>query len=288
MVANILTIDLEEWFHLLEVSDSSDVRSWDGFETRVCEATAKLLDLFAKYDVKATFFCLGWIAEKYPKLLKDIVAAGHDVGCHSYYHSLVHQQDWDSFVKETRSAKLLLESICGVEVVAYRAPGFSITEKTPWAFQALLDLGFEVDSSMFVASHAHGGWTGAPIDRPFKITSGSKELLELPVLPAKVCGVTIPFSGGGYFRLLPYLILKHFIRARSYNMTYFHPRDFDQNQPRALSLGPYRHFRSYVGIKNASSKLEALLMDFKFISVSQFRATDLVGLRNVSLEDLHG
>lgn len=271
MVANIMTVDLEEWFHLLELPETADCNKWIDFESRVHEATMRLLDAFAEHQVTATFFCLGWVAEKYPALLKDIVSAGHEIGCHSYHHTLVHKQDYNQFYEETKRAKELLQHVGGVDVVAYRAPGFSITENTTWAFRALIDLGFEVDSSLFIAPRAHGGWNGAAFSEPFNIRHSNKDLLELPLTPAKICGLNIPFSGGGYFRLLPYMVVRHLIEQRPYNMTYFHPRDFDQEQPRLASLGAVRKFKSYVGLSNSMIKLKKLLSEVQFLSVAQYR-----------------
>ena len=209
MVANVLTVDLEDWFHLLEIPETSDWRTWADFESRIYHATTRLLTLFADHQVTATFFCLGWVAEKHPTLIKEIVAAGHEIGCHSYHHTLVYQQNVNQFIEETKRAKELLEEIGCVEVVAYRAPGFSITEKTPWAFRALIEIGFEVDSSLFNATRAHGGWRGTAFSEPFIISDCNKELVELPLLPAKVLSLSIPYSGGGYFRLLPSPLLKY-------------------------------------------------------------------------------
>jgi polysaccharide deacetylase family protein (PEP-CTERM system associated) len=228
----------------------------------------KILSLFAERKQKATFYVLGWIAEKYPEIVKNIDLYGHEIGSHSHMHRLVYEQSRKEFRRDLETSICRLEDILGKKVRYYRAPGFSITPETPWAFETLLDLGIEIDGSLFVSERSHGGYGTFPIFSPCFIETHGMRLKEFPVVPYKCCGMRIVFSGGGYFRLLPYGIIRFFTKQSPYIMTYFHCRDFDKEQPRIAELPLKRQFKAYVGIKNSMKKLICFLDDFSFTDLA--------------------
>ena len=158
----ILTFDLEDWFHILDNSETANPKNWENFETRVECITLKLLNFLDLHNVKATFFILGWIAEKFPKLVNDVASRGHEIACHSHHHQLVYQQSPEEFEADLIQATETIEQACGIRPYAYRAPGFSITDKTPWAWEILVRNGYKIDCSIFPASRAHGGLPNFP------------------------------------------------------------------------------------------------------------------------------
>lgn len=269
--APIVTIDLEEWFHLLEYALPS-VDAWDTLESRVEANTERILELLELHHVRATFFSLGWIAGKYGHLLRRIAAAGHHVGCHSDVHSLVHQQTPAQFREETRRALETISAAVSAPVDCYRAPGFSITESCPWAFEILLELGVRTDCSVFPGRHAHGG-TGARFPAvPFRLALPNGQLDEFPMAVTSGALLRVPFAGGGYFRLFPSALIERWASAAPYVMTYFHPRDFDPGQPRLAGLSRLRRFKTYVGLAGSLAKLDRFLGRFGGRSVAEARA----------------
>lgn len=264
---NIITFDLEDWFHLLEHEETKGPGQWEGFQPRIEANTNKILNLLDAYQVKATFFVLGWVAEKYPELVKSISLRGHEIGCHSYAHQLVHQQSPKEFEKDLDLSLYHLEEATGKKITAYRAPGFSITNESVWALTILAQAGIQIDSSMFISSRAHGGFSNFPLRRPGIITLKNYQLKEFPIIPANIWGAEVIYSGGGYFRLLPKALLLKLFNSNQYNMTYFHPRDFDSYQPIVPGLSLIRKFKSYYGLRSALSKLEFLLQNIKFVSL---------------------
>jgi polysaccharide deacetylase family protein (PEP-CTERM system associated) len=213
-----------------------------------------------KHDLKGTFFCLGWIAEKFPHIIKRIDAAGHHIGTHSYYHQLAYEQTEDEYRKDLSDSIKILSDLTGKKIDAYRAPGFSIKESNLWAFDVMAEEGIKYDSSVFPANRAHGGLPQFTTDQPCKvITKKGYEIIELPMNTASLLGQKFVFSGGGYFRLLPEWYLKKLFKSKDYVMTYFHPRDFDAGQPMIPGLSRFRKFKSYTGIKNTSNKLSSII-----------------------------
>jgi peptidoglycan-N-acetylglucosamine deacetylase len=265
----VVTVDLEEWFHLLEYKALPPVEAWGGYQSRIEQNTHRLLGLLEDHQVHATVFCLGWLAERYPALLREIARAGHQIGCHSNVHTLVHQQEPQGFLEETRRALNAIADAVSAPVECYRAPGFSITEKCLWAFDILLRLGIRYDSSVFPGSHAHGGLRSSFPSVPCVLDLPSGVLREFPVSVAHVCGLQIPPLGGGYFRLLPYPFIRHFAAREGYAMAYFHPRDFDKDQPRLPGLPMKRRFKSYVGLGGANAKLGRFLQEFSGQSIME-------------------
>ena len=266
----ILTFDIEEWFHLLDHPDTAQPSSWQNFEPRLVENLNRILALLERTNVKATFFCLGWVAEQYPELITAIVENGHEIGCHSYYHQLAYELTYDEFFADTCRAKSILEDVSGKRVVAYRIPGFSLTDENQWVFKALIDAGFEYDCSVFSAARAHGGISSLQMSTPGTIViPDGRTIREFPLNTLNIFGVPMVFSGGGYFRLTPSAMLSQlFGNDHDYLMTYFHPRDFDPDQPVLPNLSLVRRFKSYVGLSGAEAKLERLLQKYDFQDLS--------------------
>jgi peptidoglycan-N-acetylglucosamine deacetylase len=264
---NILTFDIEEWFHILDNEATSTERHWLQFESRMHKNMDRIHELLEKTNQKATFFCLGWVARKYPEVIKQIVKYGHEVATHSDLHQLAYTQSPEAFEADLVRSIKCLEDVSGTKVRAYRAPGFSIKEENKWVFEILLKSGIEIDCSVFPAQRAHGGFEQFGLAEPCLIQTGGMQLKEFPINLAKVFGRDIIFSGGGYFRLLPFFLLSRFTRRSAYVMTYFHPRDFDPHQPMVPGLSVARKFKSYYGLSHALPKLEKWINQYDFIDI---------------------
>ncbi len=264
---NILTFDIEDWYNCDFISQNLD---WDKYEVRIYEGVERILEELKKRELKATFFCLGWIAEKHPNVIRSIHAQGHHIGCHSYQHELSYRFDRDGFRKDTDKSKKLIEDLIGSQIDAFRAPGFSITEKNLWAFDILSELGFIYDCSILPASHDYGGFPNFGLAEPaiLNLRNGA-QLKEFPINIKDILGRKIVFTGGGYFRIFPYWLIKNWASESSYMMTYFHTRDFDPDQPMLKALPLMRKFKSYIGLSGAFLKFQNLLNDFKFISIKE-------------------
>ena len=265
----VLTFDVEDWFHLLDHESTRDPRGWDRFDGRLHHNVARILEALARHGQSATFFCLGWVAEKYPDVIREIDRAGHEIGSHSHHHQLVYEQGRDAFVRDLDESLRLLGGVTGKPVRYYRAPGFSITRTSLWAFEALMERGIEIDCSLFAPKRAHGGISDIALQEPFILEQGGRRIKEFPMTYFRVPGAKLVFSGGGYFRLFPYPMIKAMTRRSDYLMTYFHPRDFDPGQPVISGLSRARRFKSYYGLEGAFAKLEALIRDFSFLSLSE-------------------
>ena len=264
---NILTFDIEEWFHLLDNSSTKTQYEWKKYPTRIHKNMDLIFDLLDKHNVKATFFCLGWLANKHPEVIKSIVQRGFDIGSHTYSHQLIYTQNRNEFNQDVVKSIKVLEDLTGKKITKFRAPGFSLNEKTKWAFEVLYELGIQIDASIFPAKRAHGGMQLHSISTPTIIRYNGVTLKEMPMNIHKTFLKPVVFSGGGYFRLTPYSIIKYFSSKSKYIMTYFHPRDFDLYQPRIKELSIMRRFKSYVGIKGAYDKLSTWLKNYKFIDI---------------------
>lgn len=261
----ILTVDLEDWFHLLDHSQTQSPESWELFSPRIENNTLDLLNLFEKHKVTATFFVLGWIAEQYPDLVRDIVKRGHHIGTHSHYHQLAYEQTPLEFEADLCMSLESINKACGVWPTSYRAPGFSIGKTNLWAFDVLVKNGITEDCSVFPARRAHGGLKEFPVDQPCLINSyDGLELLCFPMTTGSFLGTRFVFSGGGYFRFIPHFLLSNLFEYNDYVMTYFHPRDFDPDQPKLHGLSALRRFKSYYGLKSAKQKLDMILTNFQF------------------------
>jgi polysaccharide deacetylase family protein (PEP-CTERM system associated) len=266
---NILTFDIEDWFHILDNKKTKSIKEWNNFDSRIHHGMNIIYEILDQTNLKATFFVVGWMAEKYPEIIREISNRGYEIGSHTHLHQLAYHQDKQTFFNDVEKSIKTIEDHIGEKVNSFRAPGFSITKKNKWAFEVLHELGITKDSSVFPASRAHGGLPSYESAIPSIIEYNGIKLKEFPINTHKVLGKPFIFSGGGYFRLLNYKIIKNWTLQSEYIMTYFHPRDFDVNQPIVPGLSPYRHFKSYVGIKNCKSKLERWLNEFHFIDLNQ-------------------
>jgi polysaccharide deacetylase family protein (PEP-CTERM system associated) len=263
---NYLTIDVEDYFQVSAFEDIVGKDKWSGFDSRVTKNTFLILDILAEYNIQATFFVVGWVAEKYPEIVSRIKNEGHEVGCHSYWHRKVYDLSPEEFREDTKRAKDILEDIIGQRVVGYRAPSYSITQKSLWALDILSELGFEYDSSIFPVLHDNYGIPDAP---RFKYLIQANNLVEYPISTAKLFGGNIPVSGGGYFRLFPYwftrMLLKRInLQENQKFIFYLHPWEIDPDQPRMKSAKLLSKFRHYNNLQKTSLRLKLLLTDFNF------------------------
>jgi polysaccharide deacetylase family protein (PEP-CTERM system associated) len=258
----ILTFDIEEWYlYQLREHGGRDfyLPVLDGY-------LGELLNLLESRGFKATFFCLGAIAREFPGVIRRIADRGHEIGCHSDKHRWLTEFGPKEFRGDTKAALDALESAIGAKVKSYRAPAFSIGEKNRWAFEVLAEHGIERDSSIFPASRDFGGFPTFGEKRPVNVSYGGVTLKEFPIGTVRVFGKELAYSGGGYFRLLPYGITRRIIASQDYAMVYLHVRDFDKMQKRALTL---RYFKDYYGIRGAWAKFCRLLADFDFVNVER-------------------
>lgn len=269
--ANALTVDVEDYFHVSALAPSIPRSEWDAREPRVLDNTRKLLGLFHRFDVRGTFFVLGWVAERYPQLVREIAAQGHEIACHGLSHRLVYQQSPEEFRAETRRAKRLIEDVAGCGVLGYRAASYSIVRDSLWALDILVELGFVYDSSIFPVRHDRYGIPNAERIPHRLSTPGGASIVEWPLATAQLLGCRLPVAGGGYFRLLPYWLtrwgLASINRSESQPFIfYLHPWEIDPDQPRvATSL--LSRFRHYTNLGKCEARLQRLLGDFRFGTV---------------------
>lgn len=268
---NILTFDVEEWFHLLDFDATRGVEQWEQYEVRIYENVERILNLLEETHTKATFFVIGWVAKTYPDIVQRI-AQKYEIGSHTMTHQLVWQQSPQEFRKDVEASVKLLEDITGQKVTSFRAPGFSIRESEKYAFETLHELGITTDCSVFPASHAHGGMPSYTEQVPSLIEYNGIQIEEFPVTFKDIAGKHLIYSGGGYFRLFPYPLIKKWSKEQEkYLMSYIHPRDLDGGQPVLEGLPLTRKFKSYVGVKGAEKKLRQYLTDFDFMDIRTAR-----------------
>ena len=264
---NILTFDIEEWFHILDNASTRTEADWNRYDSRIYQNMDLIFELLEQTKTRATFFCLGWVADKHPDVIRRIDAAGYEIATHSYAHQLAYEQTPTEFQDDLVRSIKHLQDLTGKKVRSYRAPGFSIKEYNRWVFPILVEQGIEVDCSVFSARRAHGGDASLALFEPGYLNVSGTLLKEFPINTAAVLGQDLIFSGGGYFRLLPYKAIQRFMRRSDYVMTYFHPRDFDAGQPMIPGLSRARQFKSYYGLKGCLPKLKQLLTEFPFIDL---------------------
>lgn len=269
---NILTVDVEEYFHPSEVQRTVPMEGWSSLPSRVEETTDRILELLDRHSTSATFFILAWVAKRHPQLVRRIAGAGHEIGCHSYGHQLIYTQTPAEFREDTRHAVEVIQNAAGVQPRAYRAPSFSITKQSLWALEILVECGFKYDSSIFPISHDRYGIAGFERQAQL-IRTAAGPILEVPVATTKlVNGTIVPVGGGGYLRLLPYRYTAAGVRRLNQRENqpaciYFHPWEIDPGQPRIAS-GLVSRLRTYTGIAGMEKKLGRLLRDFEFSSIS--------------------
>ncbi|KQV38871.1 polysaccharide deacetylase [Massilia sp. Root335] len=264
-IRNAMTCDVEDYFQVSAFAPYIDRASWPSRECRVEANMERILALFERHDVRATFFTLGWIAERYPQLVKRIVAAGHELASHGYGHLRASDQTRAEFANDIRSAKALLEDIGGQAVLGYRAPSFSIGRDNLWALDELLDAGYRYSSSIYPVVHDHYGMPEAP--RFAFYPNGTDGLLEIPITTVQMMGRNLPAGGGGYFRLLPYALSRWMMAKVNRDdgqsaLFYFHPWEVDPGQPRPEGLGAKARFRHYINIDRMERRIESLARDF--------------------------
>lgn len=273
MLENALTVDVEDYFHVSAFSRSIRPEEWGRHECRVEQNTDKLLELFADKNTSATFFVLGWVAERYPDVVRRIADGGHEVACHGFSHQLVYNQSPQTFYEETQKSKALLEDQAQRPVKGYRAASYSITNKSLWALDTLLQLGFAYDSSIFPIHHDRYGIPDAP-RRPYMVQApGGGELAEFPLSTRKLLNYHLPISGGGYFRLFPYWFTRNSLRIVNKKESlpfvfYLHPWEVDPEQPR-VKASLLSRFRHYNNLRKCESRLRRLLSDFRFTTAEK-------------------
>ena len=269
-LTNALTVDVEDYFQVSAMAPHIDRASWDSRPCRVERNVERLLDLFERHDARATFFTLGWVAERYPGLIREIVARGHELASHGYGHLRASEQIPQEFRQDLLRAKGVLEDTGGRPVVGYRAPSFSIGHGNLWAFDVLLETGHRYSSSVYPVQHDHYGMPDAP-RFPYDVRPG---LIEIPVTTTRLFERNLPVGGGGYFRLAPYALSRWALRRvnridRRPAIFYFHPWEIDPAQPRVAGTSLKTRFRHYVNLDKTEARLGRLLRDFHWGRVDQ-------------------
>lgn len=264
-IVNALTVDVEDYFHVSAFADHIDPRDWDHLESRVARNTDSVLRIFDDHGARATFFVLGWVAERHPDLIRRIADAGHEIASHGFSHKRVHEQSAEEFRADIRRTKSLLEDIGGGSVQGYRAASFSISDETRWAFEILAEEGYLYSSSLYPIRHDHYGSPDSPrfAHRPLE----NRTLIEIPVSTTVVFDRNFPCGGGGYFRLLPYEISRWAMRRVNRAdgepcIFYFHPWEIDTQQPRQTNAGRKARFRHYTNLHRMEGRLRRVLDDF--------------------------
>lgn len=263
-IANAFTIDVEDYFQVSAFAPYVARSEWASRECRVERNIDSILQMLDRHDTKATFFTLGWIAERYPQLVRRIVDNGHELASHGYGHERASDQSEAAFFADIQLAKILLEDLSGVEVKGYRAPSFSIGERNLWAFDCLEKAGYRYSSSIYPIRHDHYGMPDAP-----RFAHPVRSLTEIPVTTIRLFERNWPASGGGYFRLLPYALSRWMLRRvngvdRQPAIFYFHPWEIDPEQPRIAGINAKTRFRHYVNLERMQGRLERLLGDFRW------------------------
>jgi polysaccharide deacetylase family protein (PEP-CTERM system associated) len=277
---NALSVDVEDYFQVTSFDGVVPRTEWDRQESRVVGSTQRLVEIFARYQVRATFFVLGWVAERFPRLVRQIAEAGHELACHSYWHRLIYDLTPQEFRDDLRRAKRAIEDASGQPVTAFRAPSFSITRRSLWALEVLVEEGFTIDSSIFPTRHDRYGVPGAaPQTHLLETPAGS--LVELPMTVVKFGRVALPVGGGGYFRLYPFELTRRLlarvnqVHSRPF-VFYIHPWEVDPDQPRIRAGSLLSRFRHYVNLRSTEAKLNKLLSSFQFDTVSTVARQSLV------------
>jgi polysaccharide deacetylase family protein (PEP-CTERM system associated) len=266
---SLLSVDVEDWFHILDFPSAPEISEWNSLPSCVEANFRKLLDLFSEKNARATCFFLGYIAERFPQLVREAHDRGHEIASHGYAHKLIYRMTPQEFCEDARKSKLILEDITGQSVLGYRGPSFSVTADTPWFFEKVLQAGYRYDSSVFPAPRQHGG---LQTDRysPHRI---SGQLMEFPITVASVLGQRFCFFGGGYLRLFPYAVVRHMchkvLAEERPVVFYIHPREIDPTHPR-LHLSATRAFKSYVNLRSTEPKLRKLLDEFEVTTFANF------------------
>lgn len=269
-IVNVMTVDVEDYFHVSAFDNIVSRAGWDAFDSRVSRNTDRLLELFDRANVRSTFFVLGWVAERFPALVRRIAEQGHEVASHGFHHQLLYMLTPKQFREDVRAAKAALEDVSGLPVLGFRAPSYSVIESSMWALDVLIEEGHVYDSSIFPIHHDRYGIPNSP-RHAYTLKRAGGSLLEVPGSTVRVGGVNLPIAGGGYFRQLPYAWTKWGIARvnrveREPVVFYMHPWELDPDQPR-MRVSRATRVRHYRGLDRTSDRLTRLLQDFRFDSV---------------------
>ena len=271
---NLLTVDLEEWFVVEALKGRADLRVWDDQASTLNVNVRRLLQIFRDHDVRATWFVLGWCAERFPALITQIAADGHEIACHSYSHRRIDTMTPKEFRADTSRAIKVINQACGIQPRGYRAPSWSINDKIPWAFEVLVDLGFEYDSSIFPIKHDLYGMPGGPRTTFRMKLPGDRYLYEVPASTFQLFGKNFPIAGGGYLRHMPFwytrAIIRKMNRVGQPVVVYLHPWEIDPDPPRLKGLSLLQRLRSYGSTSIMGMKLERILDEFSFTTISYY------------------
>ena len=273
---SIFSIDVEDWFNISGEGCEPDISTWDKLPTTVDKDLPRLLEVFAAANVKVTCFFLGYVAKRFPFLVKEALRQGHEVASHGFSHRLVFEQTPDAFYEDVLHARKLLEDIAGVPVRGHRAAAFSITSKTPWFFNRLAQAGYEYDSSVFPAGHGVGGRLDSARLEPHDVVTEHGKVTEFPITAVRVLGKPICFFGGGYLRLFPYSLIRAMGRRALEEgrpvVFYIHPREINPAHPR-MPMNLERRFKSYVNLRTVEAKLRSIARDFELTTFADFMGT---------------
>jgi polysaccharide deacetylase family protein (PEP-CTERM system associated) len=274
VLRSIFSIDVEDWFNLSGTGLEPPPSQWDGLESRVERNFRALLELVAKSGGTATCFFIGYFAKRFPHLVREAVAAGHEIASHSYYHRLAYEMSPEEFYDDARASRELLEDLSGRAVHGFRAPAFSVTDRTPWFFDKLAQAGYRYDSSVFPAHHQTGGLATGRLE-PYVVETASGAIVEFPITVVRTLGTPMCFFGGGYLRLFPYRLM-HVMGQRASKegrpiIFYIHPREIDPHHPR-MPLSRRRKFTCYVNLHTTRPKIERILRDFQVSSFDKYIA----------------
>ncbi len=265
-----MSVDLEEWFQVTNFERAIPRLEWERCQWRIQETLPRLLDLFAQYQVRATFFVLGWIAQRHSALIRRIHEAGHEIASHGYDHRLVTKMSYAEFRQQLCQSRTILEQVTGKAVLGFRAPSYALYKETHWIIDELLQAGFTFDSSIFpYGDRAAPGFCDSRV--PCVLSRGGGNLTEYPLSVVTLCGIDTPIAGGGYFRLLPYQIIRQGVRKLNAQgkpaIMFFHPWEFDPGQPRVRTASWLSRLRHYLNLEHNEDKLEKLVQEFRFASI---------------------
>lgn len=273
-MTNILTVDLEEWYVVEALRNQQSTEDWSQFRSTAVANSRRLLALLERRSIRATWFVLGYVAERVPDLIREIADHGHEIGCHSFTHTRVDSLTRESFRKDTERAVRAIAAACGTKPAGYRAPSWSMNANVPWAFETLADLGFVYDSSIFPIKHDLYGMPNGPRKLYRMSLPGGKSLWELPCSTLRLFGQNLPLAGGGYLRHSPYWYTRMMIRALNRQglpaMVYIHPWELDPDPPRLGGLSLVQRFRMYGSTAILTQKLERLTSEFEFVSAHDY------------------
>lgn len=273
---NVVSVDVEDYFHAETFSAVVDRARWDDYASRVEPNTRHLLELLGKLNVHGTFFVLGWVAERFPGLVRDIAAGGHELACHSYWHRLIYKLEPAEFREDTRRAKDVIEQIVGQPIHGYRAPTYSVIDRSIWALEVLAELGFKYDSSIYPIRHDRYGMPGAP-RVPFRFQTPSGPMTEFPITTFRLAGHNMPVGGGGYLRLLPqfytHMGLKRVQKEGVPIVIYIHPWEVDPEQP-MLPVSLSSRIRHYTNLSRTFDRFQRVLQEGSYTSFRESKLAD--------------